>query len=514
MKIAVLGCFYGCADLLPKALEPWIILKNQGYPLVLGAINAQFKEYAELGFPNDDDATRSVLEKNRAHFDVLHIASEPLTEKDVRNTLLKGLLSHGADAVWLLDGDEMYTVEQIKDIIEYVEKTPQFDYYHIPFKNYMLNGMQWDDNFTPPRIFRTDRHGGIKEFFWDNDIGFTDGTEARDTTPGMIPRRVAYVVHRTWDRADGMEKKILYQKRRFGSCPFSYNASTREASFDADYFAQAAQKVPTAESGGKILYSDRQGFDIILRTHTTGNFREHITRVTDTLGDKPELTIRSLRSLIYSLLVLERANLVRIRLTIVDDHSDEQSVSRMNDLLDICPFETKLIHPGARGNPASLQTSLEYARERKGDFIFFAEDDYLHVPTAMVEMIESYRLFSRKLNRPEVGLFPVDYSDFYLPNAISPTRVVLGSRRHWRVSYSTTDTFFIHRSTLDTQWELLIRNPAQGKWEEDAINEIWRNHAILFSPIPTLSYHMHGEEQMPPFSDWKKLWDSLGEPTL
>src|SRR3989344_2484447 len=176
MKIGVLGMFYDCADLLPRVMEPWMVLKNEGHNIVFGAINAQFKEYADLGYPNDDEATRAALEANRPIFDFLEITPKPLMDHEARNVVLAGLLPHNVDIVWMVDGDELYTREQILGILQYVEKTPQFDYYHIPLDNRVLDTMRWDDGFTPPRIFRTYRHGGLGTFVWENDFQFADGT--------------------------------------------------------------------------------------------------------------------------------------------------------------------------------------------------------------------------------------------------------------------------------------------------------------------------------------------------
>jgi len=86
MKIGVLGCFYGSADLLPQVLEPWKILTSE-YEVIIAGVNAQFKEYAELGYPNDDAETRAVLKKELSDefFDFLRISPVPLSEKDARN---------------------------------------------------------------------------------------------------------------------------------------------------------------------------------------------------------------------------------------------------------------------------------------------------------------------------------------------------------------------------------------------------------------------------------------------
>jgi hypothetical protein len=513
MKVGVLGCFYGSADLLPRVLEPWIALKNEGYSIQLAAIHAQFKEYAELGFPNDDTATKDALETNRGIFDYLYISSEPLSEKEARNNVLQKLLAMGVDIVWLLDGDEMYTKEQIKDVISYVEQTPAFDYYHVHFDNRIFTTTRWEDGFFPPRIFRTDRNGGIKEFTWDNEIEYKDGSTIYDLTPGIVPKKVAHVLHYTW-RTQDLEKKIAYQKKHFGFCAFRVDEKG-EPAFDPDFFSRHNIPMPTLREGGTIAGVKKPIVHVVLRTHSLGNYRFN-PRVVDTLGGKPELIVRCLRSLIYSLLVLERINSYEIRLTVLDDHSDDETLARMSALIAICPFETKIINLPERGNAASMKFALQFGLEQKSDFVYFVEDDYLHESSALSEMLEAYNLFSRNSGRQEVALFPVDQLDYYKPHRLEPTRVVLGNRRHWRLNTNTTSTFFVPKFLLERHFDLFMKNPESektngpgGMTEEGSINVVWQNHSLLFTPIPTLAYHMHGEDQMPPFSNWKKLWDSL-----
>ena len=257
--------------------------------------------------------------------------------------------------------------------------------------------------------------------------------------------------------------------------------------------------------------------DVILRTHSLGNYRQGAERVTDTLGGKTELIIRTLRSIVRSLLVLERANSVNIRLTILDDHSDATCLARIKEELAVCPFETVFIPLVGHGNGASMQAVFEYARDHAKDFIYFVEDDYLHEDSALIEMFESFQVFCRNLNRTNIGLFPVDQRDYYLPGAINLTRVVPGSRRHWRVNDNTTSTFFIPKSLFQEHWDLFVKNPESdgtgttGMTEVDSINTVWRDHATLFTPIPTLAYHVHRPEEMPPFSNWRTLWEKLNE---
>ena len=512
MKIGVLGCFYGSADLLPQVLEPWKALKAEAtineasQTYFIAGVNAQFKEYAELGYPDDDAETRAVLKKELSDgfFDFLRVSPAPLSEKEARNIPLQYLLDQKVDLVWMLDGDETYTPEQIRNIIEYVQKTPQYDYYHVHFDNYVFGDTKWGDDFFPPRIFRTGRSGGIAGFTFDNELEFADGSKLYDRIPGIVPKRVAHVRHDTWRLVDA-ERKIAYQRKHFGYCMFTMS-SPCTVEPDPEYFARHQMPLPKAKDEG-IISSRKPALDVVLRSHLGPNVHGG-PRVVDTLGGKEELMVRALRSIMYSLNRLDRRNDYTIRLHVLDDHSAPGLVMQFREMLSLAPFETNFVSLSAAGNGPSLRAQYDYARQHADNLIYFVEDDYLHEETALEEMADAYDRFSRNIGRP-VGIFPIDYVHLYEADRIAVTRVVAGTRRHWRLITESTCTFMVHKSVLERHWDKFVELTENGVIESTTINAVWRDAVPLFSPIPTLTYHMHWEELMPPFSNWRRLWDRL-----
>lgn len=505
MTIGVLACLYGNTDLLPEALAPWTEFKTtagaSGTRVVVAAINAQFAEYAELGYPNDDEPTRALLRTHPA-IDHLCIAERPLTEAAARTAALKKLQEEGADLVWMLDGDELYTTEQIREIFAYVQATPQFDYYHVHFDNRVF-GAPGDEPFFPPRIFRTDRAKGIREFTFDNEVSYNDGSAQGAHTPGIVPKRLAHVRHETW-RTQNAAQKIAYQRKHFGYCMFRM-AAHGTVEQDPEYLARHYPHT----SG--IPKRRVRTLDVVMRTHVGANVHGG-GRLTDTRGGKEELVVRSLRSLIYSLNRLERRNDFAITLTVLDDHSPAPALARIKEVLDVCPFSTQLLHLAGGGNGYSMRACFDFARTlaRGPDaLVYFVEDDYLHEPTALEEMVDAHRQFSANLGGAEVCIYPVDYIDRYRAEEMLPTRVVVGTKRHWRLIESTTCTFLITRSILDAYWPVFVELSDNGVVEAGTINTLWQGPVKTFSPLPTLAYHLHDEPLLPPFSNWRTLWDSL-----
>ena len=174
----------------------------------------------------------------------------PLTESQARNQCLEYLLHSDVDLIWLLDGDEFYSVDQIREIIYFVEKrmTETNSYFSINFKNHVFDGVEWVDGFCPPRIFFKKIHGGIDQFYWDNDITYLDGTNYKVLNEIKIPRETAHIRHMTWLHENGKEK-YEYQVKHFGQCSYKWNYETEKLEFDLDYYEKHSLPVPELKIG-------------------------------------------------------------------------------------------------------------------------------------------------------------------------------------------------------------------------------------------------------------------------
>ena len=149
--------------------------------------------------------------------------------------------------------------------------------------------------------------------------------------------------------------------------------------------------------------------------------------------------------------------------------------------------------------------------------MYSIEDDYLHCPSAIQEMLDSYLIFTNRLRRDDVVIFPFDEPSEYDP----PNRtdyIVHGSARHWRTGIFTTNVMLTRPQLFKDHWELFevlalkyngdYLNPRTEHYEES--NTIWKiwdsNRAIRFNPIPSLALHMQFDQQRDPFIDWQQWW--------
>ena len=223
-------------------------------------------------------------------------------------------------------------------------------------------------------------------------------------------------------------------------------------------------------------------FDIVFRSCTgveiSGQDRKRLLE-----QPKSEVMIRCLNSLIKSTdIAISRGVDIPIRLVVVDDHTDEPFITQIKTLLDEAPCETKFIALDTTGNKASVGEAYKWARENSKDVIYFVEDDYLHEPNAVFEIIRSYERLAAVLDQ-DLTLFPADMPERY--RHIEKTQAFLGSHRHWRTISNTTFTSI-------TSIEIL---------KEQVYEKV-----PCLSPVPGLAVHCQQTDEISPFNDWRQWW--------
>lgn len=254
--------------------------------------------------------------------------------------------------------------------------------------------------------------------------------------------------------------------------------------------------------------------DISLRTCDTGAVHPYFKRYCG--KPKNEIVQHCINSLIHS------CNQVRnhdIRLTVFDDHSTEETTNHIKSRLATCNFPTRFIHLEQRGYNNSNYQQFLLCRDSDADLVYSVEDDYLHVPTAIQEMIDSYKIFKDRLNH-EIVLHPFDPPLIYNPPQ-DKSYIAHGSHRHWRTATSTTATLLTTPHLFKTYWNLFeslalkynnpnLNEPAVS--EHNTICLIYQSgKAVLLNPIPSLALHMQNEEHIDPFIDWQYWWSEYGK---
>ena len=237
---------------------------------------------------------------------------------------------------------------------------------------------------------------------------------------------------------------------------------------------------------------------------------------------KIEYTLRSLNSLLKSINFCKKKYPdIKIKLTIVDDNTNETNLNKIKNLINNSNFDiniAKVNHQKYKNlikeqkneqtysNLASLLFCFEIAKENTEDLVFFVEDDYLHFEPMMEEMIASYERIGSQINK-DIFMCPADYPYLYMDN--KKTNILIGNKRHWRTIDVTLCTFMTSKKFIHQYWDNFYKNCLDRHDPfEKYINEIYKSE-ICVSPLKSLSVHftnVNSSYGLSPFIDYKKLW--------
>jgi hypothetical protein len=253
MKIGVLLCAFQCEEHLDGVLKPWMEAQINN-DIVISSVSVMFSEYADMQFNQDNTATKEKLvsysgQKQGIKYHYFGVGSQ--SEAKARNLALEPLKNENCDVIWLLDGDEYYTLEEINKIIGFVKQQKFVNWFGINFKNFVFDGTVWVDGFCPPRIFRTEigKYYKLDEFYWDNDIHYKsqsgDGLISyKELASFNIPKGFAHIKHLTWLNNEKTKRKVEYQIKHFGHCSYRWNKEKNILEFDPDFHAKHRIPIP------------------------------------------------------------------------------------------------------------------------------------------------------------------------------------------------------------------------------------------------------------------------------
>jgi hypothetical protein len=242
MNIGVIYCGYNNLDLTKQSLPIWIEASKL-YSFKIAAVSVPFFEYKNISVENDGTTDYIKQFSKNNLIDICFDNPKYVKEADARNLCLFYLLSKDCDYIFLADSDEIYTIEQIGSILQHVKENSDIECFEIQFKNYIFDGKQWIDGFHPYRIFKTNCHGGLKYFYWDNDTKYADGTTHLQVKRQIIPKEVSFVRHMTWLHSNG-KQKYEYQMKHFGLCSYKWNYEKNQLEFNSDYYKNKNEQIP------------------------------------------------------------------------------------------------------------------------------------------------------------------------------------------------------------------------------------------------------------------------------
>ncbi len=214
---------------------------------------------------------------------------------------------------------------------------------------------------------------------------------------------------------------------------------------------------------------------------------------------KQDIIISCLKSLILSC----KQSGAKIKIDIIDDSSGLEFIKEIDFLLKRSKIVYDIHILDFGNNGLSLNYCYNLAQKSKFDLFYFCEDDYLHLPSTIIEVLECYK--HKIVGNKEFAVFPVDHNDIY--REFYPSHIYLGKNIHWRSINHTTGTLFITRKGFNKYqkrfYDFAEHNKTRWGGEDETLNQIWKEFTCI-SPLPSLAAHLNGEE-LPSFVDWEEL---------
>ena len=261
---------------------------------------------------------------------------------------------------------------------------------------------------------------------------------------------------------------------------------------------------------------------IIFRTNTNVEmWNQNRKRIFD--KSKIEYVCRALNSVIRSIQFLKKNKPdIKVDLKIIDDKSTEENLSSIKNLLKKYEINAEIINHELSihenvikkqekretfSNLSTLLRAFEIGKKEGEDLVYFLEDDYIHIESALEEMVSSYERIASQLKK-DLFICPADYPFLYMDN--EKTNLLIGSKRHWRTTSKSLMTFMVSKAFIDKYWDIFFKtcSDLNNPWEK-YFNQIYEKE-VCISPVQSLTVHITNINSgygLSPFLDYKKLWD-------
>lgn len=222
--IGVIFTAYNVEPYVRESLEPFL---REGFKV--SAVSVPFRQYRNQRFY--EDKTTEILKEYKE----ISVIDSPLyiDEHQARQFALNKL--YDCDYIWLVDGDEIYSKENIDQIVEFISKEDSTCWFKLCLKNYVFNKSTYlEDPFVPPRIFKMFFNGyHSPEFYWDNDLCYSSlGSTAKVKYTNLpvktVPQEVAWIDHYSWLNDGIGKRKVRYQEDRGWDCSFLWGENGLE----------------------------------------------------------------------------------------------------------------------------------------------------------------------------------------------------------------------------------------------------------------------------------------------
>lgn len=247
--------------------------------------------------------------------------------------------------------------------------------------------------------------------------------------------------------------------------------------------------------------------------------------VSTRIVNKKECILRCLNSILTNLESIEDKSL-----HIIDDNSSDDLKSKIKSIVEPLPFVTTNYLPerdqtglsAKKKSRYSVQVAYEYIYNLPDeDLVYVVEDDYLHFPNAIQEMVNTWSYFSKFIPF-NIGIFPQDFNQLHLHPSFHHNEtyfqsgfVVPSHRRYYKTTWFTQESFMIQSKLFKqykTEFDSLLKiGEDPSCWEGNTISSVWGKPDVkMFMPLGSLVVHMSDKTDIPFFISKEqviKLWN-------
>jgi len=251
---------------------------------------------------------------------------------------------------------------------------------------------------------------------------------------------------------------------------------------------------------------------IVLRTCTTVHMVNDLGRGRYIKVPKHEIVNVCTSSLVDS---INQVKDHTIKLIVLDDHSTPEAVADIKKIISRCRFPVEFISvEDGTGNGHTMRRVYEQVEKHTTDLWYHVEDDYLHQPTAIQDMLDTVNYLETDIQGRMMAIFPHD-DVFRYRGHVPPSIVVLGPYRHYKTVHCTTFTCLATKAIYDKYRQhfqdlILLAEHGFGNIEAQSINQVWNQpDVLLFNPIPGLAFHITDEVGKDPYIDIMAVWNGI-----
>lgn len=232
MKLIAQVLVYNEGDYLEAAIRPWLDVCER-----IDIFEGAFITTTNLGYPpRSTDKTIEIARKLEAEnpYKIKLVQHNEYNEPILRNNhLYQTVRDFGRDdtVLFILDGDEVYSPEDVKRCIEQVESEKHINRWWISMKNY-ISQSEYYLGFRVPRFARLEKAVGFESY---NGIAYADGTREADILD-VCPS------HYSWHPLGKAKRKIEWQRSLGWEC--SFKIENEKIALNEDYYLKNGKSKP------------------------------------------------------------------------------------------------------------------------------------------------------------------------------------------------------------------------------------------------------------------------------